>query len=166
MNLSIEPVAPAHFEGLWRALDTVAREKRFLAFTEAPPWESSRAFYEHIIANDQCQVVAVADGQVVGWADVLPGTGQARAHVGTLGIGLIPAARHRGIGAQLMRAAIDGAWARGLTRIELSVRADNANAKALYERLGFELEGVRRRSVRVDGDYHDSLAMALLRDDA
>ena len=108
----------------------------------------------------------MADGQIVGWADVLPGTGQTRAHVGTLGIGLIPAARHRGIGAQLMRAAIDGAWARGLTRIELSVRADNANAKALYERLGFELEGVRCRSVRVDGDYHDSYAMALLREGA
>lgn len=64
-----------------------------------------------------------------------------------------------------MRAAIDGAWARGLTRIELSVRADNANAQALYKRLGFEPEGLRRRSVRVDGQYHDSLAMALLSDE-
>lgn len=165
MDVSIEPVAPAHFEGLWRALDVVAREKRYLAFTEAPPWESSRAFYEHIVANDLCQVVAVLDDEVVGWCDILPGVGQTRSHIGTLGIGLVPAARHRGIGAQLMRAAIDGAWARGLTRIELSVRADNANAKALYERLGFEPEGIRRRSVRVDGDYHDSLAMALLRDE-
>ena len=165
MGLSIEPVAPAHFEGLWRALDVVARERRFLAFTEAPPWESSRAFYEHIVANGLCQVVAVEGGQVVGWCDILPGAGQTRAHVGTLGIGLIPAARHRGVGARLMRAAIDGAWDRGLTRIELSVRADNANARALYERLGFAAEGIRRRSVRVDGEYHDSLAMALLRDE-
>ncbi len=165
MGLSIEPVAPAHFEGLWRALDVVAREKRYLAFTEAPAWESSRAFYEHIVANDLCQVVAVLDHEVVGWCDILPGVGQTRAHVGTLGIGLVPAARHRGIGARLMRAAIDGAWARGLTRIELSVRADNANAQALYKRLGFEAEGLRRRSVRVDGQYHDSLAMALLRDE-
>lgn len=165
MDVSIEPVAPAHFEGLWRALDVVAREKRYLAFTEAPPWESSRAFYEHIVANDLCQVVAVQGHEVVGWCDILPGVGQTRSHIGTLGIGLIPAARHRGIGAQLMRAAIDGAWARGLTRIELSVRADNANAQALYKRLGFEPEGIRRRSVRVDGQYHDSLAMALLRDE-
>jgi putative acetyltransferase len=165
MGVSIEPVAPAHFEGLWRALDVVAREKRYLAFTEAPAWESSRAFYEHIVANDLCQVVAVLDDEVVGWCDILPGVGQTRAHVGTLGIGLVPAARHQGIGARLMRAAIDGAWARGLTRIELSVRADNANAQALYKRLGFEPEGVRRHSVRVDGQYHDSLAMALLRDE-
>lgn len=165
MDVSIEPVAPAHFEGLWRALDVVAREKRYLAFTAAPPWESSRAFYEHIVANGLCQVVAVVDHEVVGWCDILPGAGQTRAHVGTLGIGLVPAARHRGIGARLMRAAIDGAWARGLTRIELSVRADNANAQALYKRLGFEPEGLRRRSVRVDGQYHDSLAMALLRDE-
>ena len=37
MNLSIEPVSENHFEGLRAALDIVAREKRFLAFTQAPP---------------------------------------------------------------------------------------------------------------------------------
>ena len=51
----------------------------------------------------------------------------------------------------------------GLTRIELTVRADNLNAKALYEKLGFVHEGLRRRAMRVDGAYFDSNAMALLR---
>ena len=89
MNLSIEPVSEAHFAGLHAALDTVAREKRFLAFTEAPPAAQAFDFYRSIIANDRCQLVALIDGQVVGWCDVLPGLGQARSHVGTLGIGLV-----------------------------------------------------------------------------
>ena len=165
MNLSIETVSEAHFSGLHAALDTVAREKRFLAFTQAPPMEQAFDFYRSIIANDHCQLVALLDGQVVGWCDVLPGLGQARSHVGTLGIGLVPSARHLGIGAKLMRAAIAMAWAKGMTRIELTVRVDNRNAKALYERLGFEVEGRLRRAFRVDGEYVDSCSMALLRDD-
>jgi putative acetyltransferase len=89
--------------------------------------------------------------------------GHSRAHIGLLGIALLPEARHRGLGAQLLQAAIDKSWARGLTRIELSVRADNLNAKALYERFGFVHEGLQRRASLVGGIYHDAHAMALLR---
>lgn len=163
MNLVIEPVAEAHFEGLRHALDTVAREKRYLAFTEAPPPHACRAFYTSIIENGWVQQVALLDGSVVGWCDVLPTHGEARSHIGILGVGLVPTARHQGIGPKLMRSAIEAAWATGLTRIELTVRADNARAKALYERLGFAVEGLLRCAFRVDGEYADSYAMALLR---
>lgn len=48
------------------------------------------------------------------------------------------------------------------SRRRLTVRADNLHAKALYERLGFEIEGMQRHAFRVDGVTHDSFAMALL----
>ena len=128
-------------------------------------WEEAFDFYRSIIANDCCQLAALLDGRVVGWCDVLPSHGQARSHVGTLGIGLIPSARHRGIGAKLIQAAITAAWAKGVTRIELTVRVDNRNAKVLYKRFGFEVEGLLRRAFRVDGEYRDSYSMALLRED-
>lgn len=162
MTLSIEPVAEAHFQGVRAALDAVAREKRFLAFTQAPSEEEAFAFYRSVIAGAGCQLVALVDGQVVGWCDTLPTYGEARSHVATLGIGLIPSARGRGIGAKLMQATIAAAWSRGFTRIELTVRADNTNAKALYERFGFETEGFMRHAFRIDGHYHDSYCMALL----
>ena len=163
MQLIIEPAAQQHFDGLRLALDAVAREKRYLAFTEAPSEADCRAFYAAIAQNGWCQWVALLDGAVVGWCDVLPTHGQARSHIGTLGIGLVPGARGRGIGAQLMRAAIETAWKTGITRIELTVRADNPVAKALYERMGFVTEGHHPRSFRVDGVYADSHSMALLK---
>ncbi|NCT96873.1 MAG: GNAT family N-acetyltransferase [Comamonadaceae bacterium] len=64
----------------------------------------------------------------------------------------------------MLQAAIAAAWAKGLTRIELTVRADNPNARALYERMGFAHEGLQRGAFRVDGQSVDSHAMALLRD--
>lgn len=162
MSYSIVPVAEVHFAELHRALDVVAREKRFLAFTQAPPFDESLAFYRSIIANDLCQFVALEGTNAVGWCDILPTHGEARSHVGRLGIGLIPRARHKGLGARLLEATIAKARSKGLTRIELAVRTDNANAKALYERFGFVVEAVQQRSVRIDGQYHASYAMALL----
>jgi ribosomal protein S18 acetylase RimI-like enzyme len=162
MSYLVVPVAELHFAELHRALDVVAREKRFLAFTQAPLFEESLAFYRRIIAGDLCQFVALDGKSVVGWCDILPAHGEARSHVGHLGIGLIPKARHKGLGAKLLESTIAKARTKGLTRIELTVRADNTNAKALYERFGFVVEAVQQRSIRVDGQYHDSYAMALL----
>ena len=114
------------------------------------------AGFPHFVAVD-------GSGKVVGWCDVSPVFGHSRAHIGVLGIALLPEARGRGLGAQLLQAAIDKSWARGLTRLELSVRADNPKAKALYERFGFEHEGLLRHASLIDGIYHDAHAMALLR---
>lgn len=163
MTTRITSLTEAHFTELYAVLDAVAREKRFLALTQAPPLAEAHAFFRECIDEDRPHFVALLDDAVVGWCDVLPAFGQARAHIGTLGIGLLPSARHRGLGRQLMVAAIDKAWCQGQTRIELTVRVDNSNARRLYERLGFRHEGLQRQAFRVDGQFIDCQAMALLR---
>ena len=40
--------------------------------------------------------------------------------------------------------------------------ASNAHALALYEKLGFAREGVRKRARKLDGEYDDVVIMALL----
>ncbi|MDH4191979.1 MAG: GNAT family N-acetyltransferase [Betaproteobacteria bacterium] len=163
MSAEIVPLAESYFEGLRDALDIVAREKRYLAFIQAPPPEQAYAFYRNILANDLCLYVAIQDGAVVGWCDILPTNGEARAHIGILGMGLVPFARGRGIGQTLLQTTLVKAWAKGLSRIELTVRTDNSNAKALYERMGFKTEGLNERALLIDGTSYDTYSMALLR---
>jgi putative acetyltransferase len=166
MNLELRPLAElaeTRFESLRLAFDSVAREKRYLAFQKAPPREEALAFYRHNIASGVCCRVALLGGEVVGCCDVLPVPGESRAHVGVLGIWVVAAARGRGIGGLLLRRLIDDAWARGFLRIELSVRADNP-AKALYEREGFVVEGTMRKGFMVDGEFFDRYEMALLKE--
>jgi putative acetyltransferase len=71
----------------------------------------------------------------------------------------------KGVGTALMRAGLDLAdnWL-NLTRLELEVYTDNDAAVRLYERFGFEREGLLRRHAYRDGRYVDSYSMARLRD--
>lgn len=162
-NYEIRPISEAHIAGFRVALDAVAREQKFLSFLEAPPVEQMRPFVLNTIKEGWPQFVVLADGEVVGWCDVLPNLRRtASAHCATLGMGLLPKFRGQGIGRKLMTRTLDAAFAYGFTRIELTVREANVNAIALYKSLGFETEGVHRQAVRIAGRYEDTLAMALV----
>jgi len=162
--IEIIPIAPGHIDSFHRTLDFVARERRYLALLEAPPLESLRAFISDIIKKAHPQFVALSDDEVVGWCDVLPKAWPIHAHVGVLGMGLLPPFRGQGIGRRLIAKTLDAARGLGLSRIELTVREDNANAIALYKKIGFVAEGVQRNAFKVDGRYENLVMMALLFD--
>lgn len=163
ITVYIQPFQPTHFEGLYAVLDRVTRETHLLDFTEAPPRAELEAFYLDLYGLGWPHFVALDEGNsIVGWTTVAPCTGQTRAHVGTVGIGLLPAWRGQGNGTRLLHAAIRRAWQIGLTRLELTVRADNTPAIALYRRLGFEEEGRLRNGMQLEHGYADMLLMACL----
>ena len=53
----------------------------------------------------------------------------------------------------------------GLERVWLTVDLDNPRAIRSYEKVGFQREGVMRRSRRVLGGLTDAVFMAILRDE-
>jgi RimJ/RimL family protein N-acetyltransferase len=163
-TIRIVPTAEQFIAGLHRCVDAVARERRYLGFTEAPPLAASRAFVQALLAGAGIQFVAVgADERVIGWCDIVRDTREGFRHCGRLGMGMLPEARGKGLGTRLARAAIDRAWSDGLERIELEVFASNERAIELYRRLGFVTEGVKRRARKLDGQYDDNVLMALMR---
>jgi ribosomal protein S18 acetylase RimI-like enzyme len=161
-SVEIVPIAEGHIESFHRTLDIVARERRYLAFLEAPPLSSTRAFILDVIGQGYPQFVAMAEDEVAGWCDIIPNSRPIKAHCGVLGMGLLPQFRGRGLGKRLILRTLDAARAFGLTRVELSVREDNANAIALYRKIGFVEEGLQRNAVRLDGVYENVITMAIL----
>jgi ribosomal protein S18 acetylase RimI-like enzyme len=160
MSVEIVPIERRHVAGFREVLDGVARERRWLALLEAPPLPRVRRFVLNGLRNGMAQFVAVDDGRVVGWCDINPKTHETLRHSGVLGMGVAETHRGRGVGSALLRATLQAASARGITRVELVVRADNAAAIALYERHGFELEGRLRDYLFIDGRAFDALQMA------
>jgi ribosomal protein S18 acetylase RimI-like enzyme len=160
--IEIVPITQGHIEGFHKTLDIVARERRYLSFLEAPPFEATRAFILDMIEQGYPQLVVLSGGEVIGWCDVTPKPRPIYAHSGVLGMGLLPPFRRQGIGKRLMLQALAAAKAFGLQRVELTVRENNKNAIALYKNVGFEIEGVQRNAILVDGTYENLILMAVL----
>ncbi|MFT3734043.1 MAG: GNAT family N-acetyltransferase [Rhodocyclaceae bacterium] len=165
MTYRIEHISEQYIPGFHAAVDAVAREKQFLAFTAAPPQEETRRFVEGNLENGNPQFVVLHEERVVGFCDVVRMRMDALRHGGVIGIGLLPEWRGRGIGRKLMTHTINAAWAAGFTRIELDVLQNNQRGMRLYESLGFRHEGRRVAAICIDGQYQDSLVMALLHPD-
>lgn len=127
----------------WRSVND---ERRYL-----------RALKRH---PDAAVYVAEDDGAIVGRLSVARDPHAASRHVGDLGLMVAASHRRQGIGAALLEQAV--AWARdaGVNKLELHVFPWNEPAIRLYERFGFEREGVRRGHYRRGGEYVDAILMA------
>jgi putative acetyltransferase len=110
------------------------------------------------------RLVAVIDGRPIAAASLHREERHRRSHAASLGMAVHDGYARRGVGSALLAAIVDLAdnwW--NLKRLELNVYADNGRAIALYERFGFEREGLMRAYAWRDGAYVDSVAMARLR---
>ncbi len=102
--------------------------------------------------------VARIERHVVGYAGLFEAGREAQVQT----VAVAPSAQGQGLGGTLVQALVDRARARGAIVLQLEVRADNAAARAVYDRLGFVADGRRR-------DYYgrgqDAVLMSLpLRD--
>ncbi|MEO9383751.1 GNAT family N-acetyltransferase [Chromobacterium phragmitis] len=158
---SLQHLSTERAEDFWRVTDSVARERRYLAFLEIP--QAASAEYARSQLASQAPHLLLLDGeQVVGWCDVTPNRLPIYQHGGTLGMGLLPRYRGMGLGGWLMENTLRLAEKRGFRRLELTVHEDNLNAIKLYEKHGFLLEGRKRRAITIDGRCLDVLMMARL----
>lgn len=161
-GIVIRPIQEADIPDFHQVLDAVCRERRYLAMLEGPSLQQTSLFIRNNLLMRHPQFVAVVDGALAGWCDVIPGEAQSgTAHVGRLGMGVAKRYRRQGLGARLMRAVLDMAQEKGLQKIELSVYSSNAGAIALYERFGFVEEGRKVRGRLIDGHYDDVVMMGL-----
>ena len=161
-NIRIVEMAEEHIESFHVCLDAVAKERRYLALTQAPPADAVREFIRSAIARRVPQFVALEGKQVIGWCDIFPHEREGFAHVGRLGMGLLRKYRGQGTGRRLAEKTIAHAKRSDLERIELDVYASNKAAIALYKSLGFAIEGVKRKGRKLDGIYDDVVVMGLL----
>ena len=158
----IRPIELKDIEEFQHVTNEVMRERRYLAFVDGFPIDEAATFVARNIRLGNPQLVADDQGRVVGWCDIRRETIPVYAHVGHLGMGMLPAYRGRGTGERLIRASIDAARSAGFERIELSVYAANERAAALYRKVGFVMEGTRVRGKKLDGEYDDVHIMGML----
>jgi RimJ/RimL family protein N-acetyltransferase len=145
-------------DALGAGMKAVVDEGRWLATEAATADELADRFRQVILEGDPLLVLE-EDGGILGSLGLH--STDARG-VLSLGMWVLAAHRGRGGGRMLMEAAL-AARPEDVHKIELEVWPDNEAAIALYRKLGFEEEGLRRDHYRRrDGSLRSSLIMAKL----
>ena len=95
------------------------------------------------IEDGQPFIVAIEDGQVVGWARAVPA------------VYVAPSARGRGLGRTLLIELCAESERRGLHKLTSRLFPENAPSRAAHRAAGFEEIGIQRRHAKLDGQWRD-----------
>ncbi|MBK7844129.1 MAG: GNAT family N-acetyltransferase [Bdellovibrionales bacterium] len=115
----------------------------------------------HLSNPNHIILVAEMNSKIVGLLDFSNGHRHRIAHTGEFGMSVEKSVRDQGIGSLLLQVLIE--WAtqnKTIEKIGLNVHSNNERAIALYKKMGFEIEGVRKRDLKYgDGQYIDTTVM-------
>ena len=115
---------------------------------------------EKSINGDNLILVATDEENIVGFLSLQRGEHKRIKHTGYIVVGILEKYRGKGIGSKLFSQLDICAIENKITRLELSVICSNTVAKHLYEKNGFEVEGIKKNSMIIDGKYVDEFYMA------
>lgn len=106
-------------------------------------------------------LVAEVEGKIVGQLDFSNGHRERIEHTGDFGMGIHQSFRGLGIGQALLGQLIE--WAKKhaiIEKINLQVHETNFNAVSLYQKMGFQKEGIRLKELKYPNHYVNSVLMA------
>jgi RimJ/RimL family protein N-acetyltransferase len=127
--------------------------------------EALRDQIRAVVAAPNQTILVVAAGDVLaGYIGLYGGEFRRLSHSAYVVAGVRAAFAGQGLGRRLFEAGEEWARATGLARLELTVMTHNDHALRLYQRVGFEIEGTRRRALRVGNGWVDEFYMGKLLD--
>ena len=142
------------------ALDKETKYMMFEAGERVNDVSKVEKMINQCVNGEDLLLVVVDKENIVGFLSVQRGKTRKIKHTAYIVVGIRQAFRGQGIGKKLF-SELD-LWAREnkILRLELTVMCPNNSAKNLYERNGFEIEGIKRKSIFMDGEYIDEYYMA------
>lgn len=104
--------------------------------------------------------IAIENERIIGYMIVRNENSERVAHRASIVIGVHSDRRGKGVGRALFTSVLSWAKQVALHRLELTVIATNENAIHLYKKMGFEVEGVKKDSLCIEGGFVDEYYMA------
>lgn len=114
------------------------------------------------VEGNNLLLVAENDKNIIGFLSAQRGVPNRIKHTAYIVVGIRKAFQGKGIGTEFFKELDLWARQKNITRLELTVMCNNIMAKHLYEKNGFVIEGIKKNSMFVDGEYVDEFYMAKL----
>ena len=140
-TVQVERMRPGHWPAVRSIYESGIATGNATLERDAPDWEGWDAGH-----RPDCRLVAVDGDRVLGWIALSPYSARTvYAGVAWLSVYVTPDAQRRGIGRQLLEAAIEASEEAGIWTLMAGILPENAASLALHERAGFRRIGVQRR---------------------
>lgn len=119
----------------------------------------------HRQASNRIFVIGLLDDLIVGQLNVVASPKPRLQHIGEFGISTRKTHWGKGVATAILQYMLDWAHTNPVIRkINLKANANNTKAIALYQRMGFALEGRHPRDFFIHGAFQDSISMGMLID--
>lgn len=113
--------------------------------------------------KNSLSLLAIHNDTIIGNISVNGTIRKMMVHTAGIGLGISSEWRNKGLGNELLSAAIE--WAKNHSQLEvlwLETYTINLTGIALYKKLGFEIDGTRKQFFKSEsGEYFDNLMMSL-----
>src|SRR5262245_59526991 len=148
---------------LCRQLDEESRFMMLEPGERTTTVEEQRQRILDVLSTDH-QVIFVAeeDRSLVGYLAAMGGRYTRNRHQAYIVVGLLERFTSKGIGTAFFEKLENWAREHHIHRLELTVMVHNLRGVGLYKKMGFEIEGIKRASLLVDGAYVDEYYMGKL----
>lgn len=107
-------------------------------------------------------LVAETENKLVGYLLAIGGKARRNKHVVYIVIGVAENHRGRGVGSRLFKELDNWASENDIHRLELTVVTKNEGGLHLYKKAGFQIEGTKRKSLYINGEFVDEFYMSKL----
>lgn len=162
-DYTIRHAGPSDARDIINCMQGVMDEKVYLVSEYYLLTEKGEA--DRIRNPDDLTLICDFRGKVVGVLTMQRGMHKKSRHTATLGIAISKGYRHKGIGTNMMVAALKWARESGIRKTNLEVFSSNVNAISAYRKIGFQIEGIKKKQFVIDGEYVDDVLMSFYTDE-
>lgn len=125
------------------------------------PPENQIKMIEGIKKKDNSTILVVeAENELIGYMFILGGNARRQKHTAYIVVGILQDYRGIGVGTRLFNYMDEWAVNNNIHRLELTVVIDNIAGVALYKKMGFETEGIKKDSLLINDKFYDEYYMA------
>ena len=160
--MNIREIGKSEARAYFECLKKIDQETKFMMFEP-----DERQYDENLIASylsnrDDLFLGAFSEHEIVGFLAAKRGNFRRIRHSAYIVIGIRQDFHRQGIGSKLFDKLEEWARKNQIKRLELTVEVSNTPAINLYEKQGFSIEGIKRKTMLVDGEFVDEYMMAKL----
>jgi RimJ/RimL family protein N-acetyltransferase len=164
IDVTIRTAEPEDADEIFNVVKSVMKEKIYTLHDSDEYKETSKTIAKKISrfrkVPGKIFITALCENKIIGYATFNNGDLRKTKHSGYLTIFIKKEFRGKGLGEELMKILIQwGKANRLIQKMTLAVFSNNKNAIALYEKIGFKIEGICSKDVKINGRYYDSVLM-------